>query len=71
MTERCIVVRVLASAADAPSAWDLRCDIREELLAWLVDNHPEALPRVRSEPATAALVAADAAAATAGSTSAG
>jgi small-conductance mechanosensitive channel len=65
MTERCIVVRVLASAADAPSAWDLRCDIREELLSWLVDNHPEALPRVRSEQAVAPLVGADATEATA------
>lgn len=55
MTERTIVVRVLASAADAPSAWDLRCDVREELLTWLVDAHPEALPRVRSEPAAAPL----------------
>lgn len=48
MTERTIVVRVLASAADAPSAWDLRCDVREELLSWLRDHHPEALPRVRA-----------------------
>lgn len=60
MTERTIVVRVLASAADAPSAWDLRCDLREELLTWLVDAHPEALPRVRSEPAAAPLAAAEA-----------
>ena len=60
MTERTIVVRLLASAADAPSAWDLRCDIREELLTWLVENHPEALPRVRSEPAAAPLEEAEA-----------
>lgn len=49
MTERSIVVRVLASASDAPSAWDLRCDIREELLSWLRDTHPEALPRLRTQ----------------------
>jgi small-conductance mechanosensitive channel len=40
-----MVVRVLASAADAPSSWDLRCDIREQLIAYLRDEHPEALLR--------------------------
>lgn len=44
-----MVVRVLASAADAPSAWDLRCDIREELIDWLVDHAPESLPRLRTD----------------------
>lgn len=42
--ERGITVRVLASAPDAGSAWDLRCDVREELVAWLVANDPRALP---------------------------
>jgi small-conductance mechanosensitive channel len=39
-----MVVRVLASAADAPSAWDLRCEIREKLIVYMRDNHPEFLP---------------------------
>lgn len=39
-----MVVRVLASAADAPSAWDLRCEIREKLIGYLKDNFPEYLP---------------------------
>ncbi|MGN6087959.1 MAG: mechanosensitive ion channel family protein [Actinomycetales bacterium] len=47
MTERTIVIRVLASAADAPSSWDLRCDLREHLIRWLVEHYPEALPRDR------------------------
>lgn len=47
MTETSMVVRVLASAADSSSAWDLRCDLREALLAWIQEHHPEALPRVR------------------------
>ena len=38
-----MVVRVLASAADAPSSWDLRCDVREHLIAYLRDQHPDAL----------------------------
>ncbi|CAM3641015.1 mechanosensitive ion channel family protein [Kibdelosporangium persicum] len=39
-----MVVRVLASAADAPSAWDLRCEIREKLITYMRDNYPEFLP---------------------------
>ncbi|WP_214364456.1 mechanosensitive ion channel family protein [Pseudonocardia sp. H11422] len=40
-----MVVRVLASAADGPSSWDLRCEIREKLIAFLRTEHPEALLR--------------------------
>jgi hypothetical protein len=40
-----MVVRVLASAADGPSSWDLSCDIREHLVDFLVRQHPDALPR--------------------------
>jgi small-conductance mechanosensitive channel len=52
-TEHAIVVRVLASAADGPTAWDLRCEIRESLIAFLQENCPKALPvrRVISLPA--------------------
>jgi len=32
----------------------------EDGVAWLVENHPEALPRVRSEPAAAPLEEAEA-----------
>jgi hypothetical protein len=46
-TERTIQVRILASAADAGRAFDLRCDIREKLVAWIRDHHPEALPVAR------------------------
>ncbi len=37
-TETTMVVRVLASARDAPTSWDLQCDIREDLLTWLQAN---------------------------------
>jgi small-conductance mechanosensitive channel len=40
-----MVVRVLASASDGPTSWDLRCEIREALIAFLAAKHPEALPR--------------------------
>jgi small-conductance mechanosensitive channel len=39
-----MVVRTLASAADAPSSWDLRCEIRERLIAFLRDEYPAAFP---------------------------
>jgi small-conductance mechanosensitive channel len=41
--------RALVSAADAPTLWDLRCDVRERLVEWIRDNHPAALPRLRAE----------------------
>src|ERR1700760_3091880 len=47
--DRVIEVRVLASASDSPRAWDLRCEIREKLIAYIRDNFPESLPRMRRE----------------------
>lgn len=48
-------IRALGSAADASLAWDLRCEVREKLIAFLQRNHPESLPRIRAElqPASA------------------
>jgi small-conductance mechanosensitive channel len=40
-----MVVRILASASDGPTSWDLRCEIREALIAFLAAKHPDALPR--------------------------
>jgi small-conductance mechanosensitive channel len=47
--EQAIEVRVLASASDASRAWDLRCEIREKLIAYIRDAFPASLPRVRRE----------------------
>ncbi|MFL9839412.1 mechanosensitive ion channel domain-containing protein [Sphingomonas sp. ST-64] len=44
-----IEVRVLATAKDAPTTYDLRCDLREAMLAFIRDDMPEALPRGRME----------------------
>jgi small-conductance mechanosensitive channel len=41
-------LRVLVSAANANQAWDLRCEVREKLIAHLQERHPEALPRTRA-----------------------
>ncbi|WP_108683472.1 mechanosensitive ion channel family protein [Methyloceanibacter sp. wino2] len=43
-----ITVRALMSARNSPTAWDLRCEIREQMLEWLRAEHPEALPRIRA-----------------------
>lgn len=47
ITERVLQVRCLASARSAPVAFDLRCEIREKLMAFMRDQCPEALPRDR------------------------
>ncbi len=44
-----MMIRALASARTSPEAWDLRCYIREEMISWLQEVHPEALPRHRAE----------------------
>ncbi|ODR94477.1 hypothetical protein AUC70_07420 [Methyloceanibacter stevinii] len=43
-----ITVRALMSARNSPTAWDLRCEIREQMLEWLRAEHPDALPRIRA-----------------------
>ena len=45
--ERVMEVRILASARNAPRTYDLRCEIREELITWIQQEMPEALPRTR------------------------
>ena len=42
-------LRALVSARNAPQSWDLRCEIREKLLAFLREEMPGALPRERAD----------------------
>ncbi|RZJ95744.1 MAG: mechanosensitive ion channel family protein [Brevundimonas sp.] len=49
ITERVLQVRCLASARSAPVAFDLRCEIREKMMAFMRDHCPEALPKERLE----------------------
>lgn len=44
---RTITVRALYSAPDASVEWSLRCLVRERLIAFLQEQHPEALPTAR------------------------
>ena len=47
ITDRVAQVRCLASARNGGATFDLRCEIREEMLAFMRDECPEALPRDR------------------------
>ena len=60
-TERTVTIRALMSAHNSPTAWDLRCEIREKMLVWMQEDCPEGLPRLRND-VTAALHAPDRAA---------
>jgi hypothetical protein len=40
-------VRILVTAIDAPTLFDLRCYIREEMVAWLYRSSPQSIPRAR------------------------
>ncbi|GAB7004232.1 mechanosensitive ion channel [Nocardioides sp. AN3] len=42
-------VRVLVTARDAPTLFDLRCHVREQLVGWLQRHDEDALPRTRTE----------------------
>jgi small-conductance mechanosensitive channel len=49
LPEAMVELRVLVSARNAGLLFDLRCDVREGLVAWLQADYPEALPRQRTE----------------------
>jgi small-conductance mechanosensitive channel len=47
--ERAMQLRALVSASDAGRTWDLRCRVREGLLAFVQREYPDYLPRVRAD----------------------
>lgn len=47
LTERTMQVRCLVSARNAPTTFDLRCEVREKMIAFLQSELPQALPRER------------------------
>ena len=55
-----VELRALVSARNPGAAWNLRCEVREKLIAFLQAEYPQALPRQRTEtigrPAGAAAV---------------
>ncbi|KGC45727.1 mechanosensitive ion channel family protein [Burkholderia pseudomallei] len=48
-TERSMQLRALVSARDSSLAWDLRCRVREGLIAFINAHYPHCLPRERTE----------------------
>jgi small-conductance mechanosensitive channel len=55
--ERTIEVRVLVSSSNSGRSFDLRCKMREALLAFLARDYPQSLPMVRVQPRDGAAVA--------------
>jgi small-conductance mechanosensitive channel len=47
--EGTVELRGLMSASSSGAAFDLRCQIREKLIAWLQETYPRALPKGRIE----------------------
>jgi small-conductance mechanosensitive channel len=48
-SEHTLELRALMSAPNGPAAFDLRCYVREKLIAFLQEKYPGSLPRVRGE----------------------
>lgn len=48
-TERTITLRATMSAPDAPTAWNLRCLVRERFVAFLQSDYPQCLPHTRHD----------------------
>jgi hypothetical protein len=46
--ENTIQLRALVSAADASIAFELRCEIREKLVAYIQATYPGCLPKTRA-----------------------
>jgi small-conductance mechanosensitive channel len=50
-TPSTMVGRAVVTAKDADDLWTVRCAVREQLIAWLCDHHPYALPRIATSQA--------------------
>jgi len=48
VSDRAMQIRMLVSAQNSGNAFDLRCAIRESMIAFIARDYPEALPRLRS-----------------------
>lgn len=45
--ESTLEIRILVSAKNSPTAWDLRVYIREKMIEFIQKNYPESLPKTR------------------------
>jgi hypothetical protein len=46
--ETTMEIRMLVSASTAQRTFDLRCEVREKMIAYIQQRHPEALPHTRT-----------------------
>lgn len=54
--ENVMEVRILVSASSSARQFDIRCEVREKLIAFIQQNYPSALPRLRADIAAPAPV---------------
>jgi len=47
LKENTMEVRCLVSSRNSSESFDLRCIVREQMIAFMRDNYPDAFPRVR------------------------
>lgn len=47
-SEKTMTIRLLMTAQNSPTAWDLRCHVREKMIAFIQQNYPQSLPHVRA-----------------------
>ena len=47
LTDRSMEIRCLMSAADSSKAFDLQCFVREQMIEWVREHYPTALPTMR------------------------
>lgn len=52
-----MIVRPLFSAKNSGDQWNLRCELREKLIAYLQQEYPNSLPRVRADVGTTSTTA--------------
>jgi small-conductance mechanosensitive channel len=48
LKESCMELRALVSADNSGALWELRCEIREKLIKFIVNNYPDCLAKTRS-----------------------
>ncbi|HEY0147192.1 MAG: hypothetical protein WDN29_05155 [Methylovirgula sp.] len=49
VSENTMQIRALASARNSQDVWDLCCEVREKLIAFLQESYPASLPKQRAE----------------------
>ncbi|MEU0392960.1 mechanosensitive ion channel domain-containing protein [Streptomyces sp. NPDC006208] len=50
-TPSTLEVRAVVTAKDSDDIWTVRCAVREQMIAWICDHHPYALPRIATSQA--------------------